>query len=174
MVKKSKIRYALPLLLLLVLLSCTYLPNTACASEESSQAKTLYFLKNVAGINTTGLKTSINDKSLTTLWGLSQEETDLTLSYNGNSLRARCSFINGKFYEIYLSNQTETLDFAKKTTDTINSAKTLIEQYEQYTGDSFYGSLASMLDNEALSLNCSTTSGNIKLEISTFGDSDNE
>jgi len=172
MVKKSKIRYALPLLLLLVLLSYTYLPNTVCASEESSQAKTLDFLKNVAGINTTGLKTSINDKSLTTLWGLSQEETDLTLSYNGDSLRARCSFINGKFYEIYLSNQTENLDFAKKTTDPINSAKTLIEQYEQYTGDSFYGSLASMLDNEALSLNCSTTSGNIKLEISTFGDNE--
>lgn len=167
----KKISFTLTLFFLLILLSYTSLLNTADASEFS-QEKIITFLKNVAGINTTGLKTSINAESLTVFGGLSHEETDLTLSSNKDSLRVRSSFINGKFHEVYLSSQIEKLDSAKTATDPVDSAKNLIEQYEQYTDNPFYGLLASMLDSNVLSLNCSKTLGNIKLEISTFGDNE--
>ena len=50
-------------------------------------------------------------------------------------------------------------------TNTRDMAEGLLERYRNYTGDSFYNELASMLNGVNAKVNITKSTGNIKLEV---------
>jgi hypothetical protein len=67
--------------------------------------------------------------------------------------------------QIYLSDYEGDLAVKQPAIATADMAKGFLQRYQNYAGDSFYGELASTLDNVDVSTNATKSAGNIKLEV---------
>jgi hypothetical protein len=168
--KRKLLFIALFLITMLSSAAYTSLIPNVCASEVTTQQKAIDVLNSVVGLNMTTYTANLNKESNSTLSGLPQEETNFNLISSEGSLRARCSYVNGKLHQIYLSDYTGSLSLNQPNTNTLNMAKDFMARYQSYMGDSFYGKLSSMLDSVFANENLSKTLGSVKLEVSVFGD----
>jgi len=151
----------------LLLISCLYssLALPVYAAEPDIQDKTMEILNDVIGLNTEEYATSLNSLLDNQFRSLAQKEADITLTSAEGGLRVSSSFVNNNLRQIYISNYEGTLSLEKPVAATVEMAKGLLERYRNYVGDSFYGELASMLDNVDVTKNTTKSAGNIKLKV---------
>jgi hypothetical protein len=168
MIKHVKKHFLLSTLLFsLLLISCLYssLATPVYAAEPDIQDKTMAILDEVIGINTTEYATSLNSLLDNQFRSLAQKEVDITLASAEGRLRVRGSFVNDNLRQIYFSNYEEKYSVEYPIADTVEMAEGVLERYQDYVGDSFYGELASMLDNVDATKNTTKSSTNIKLTV---------
>jgi len=151
----------------LLLISCIYssLVLPVYATEPNIQDKTMAILNDVIGLNTEEYATSLNSQLDNQYLSLPQKEADITLASAEGKLRVSSSFVNNNLRQIYLSDFEGKLSVEQPAADTVEMAKGLLERYRNYVGDSFYGELASMLDNVDVTKNTTKSAGNIKLKV---------
>lgn len=159
-----------PVLLILLgsTVYATLLPNVQ-ATEEITQQKALIVLHDVVDLNTNMYTVNLNKESNSTILGLSKEEVNFNLTSSQGSLRARCSFVNNKLHQIYLSDYTGAFSLNQPATATLDMTKEFLEKYQNYTNNSFYRVLSSIIDGVDLSENITKTEGNIRFEVSVLG-----
>ncbi len=128
-----------PVLLILLgsTVYATLLPNVQ-ATEEITQQKALIVLHDVVDLNTNMYTVNLNKESNSTILGLSKEEVNFNLTSSQGSLRARCSFVNNKLHQIYLSDYTGAFSLNQPATATLDMTKEFLEKYQNYTNNSFY------------------------------------
>lgn len=171
MIKISKQKLLLyTALLTLLLIFSTYASNVpmARAAEPSAQDKTMSILSNVLGINTQSYTTILNSQSNNQYMGQPQNKADFNLVSNQGSVRVSSSFVNNTLQVLFLSNYTGTLAAKQPATNTVNMAKNFLARYQSYAGDSFYGTLASTLDNVSGDTNATNSAGNITLKVVNY------
>lgn len=169
--KDSKRKLLFMMLLLTVLIvSCTYasLAPLVHAAEPTVQEKTIDILNDVVGIDTEEYATTLSSQLDNTYLNLPQKEADIYLISNQSSLRASFSFVNNVLRQIYLSDYAGDLAVKQSAVATADMAKGFLQRYQNYAGDSFYGELASTLDNVDVSSNVTKFSGNVKLEVNNL------
>jgi hypothetical protein len=76
-------------------------------------------------------------------------------------------FVNDNVRMIYISYPELPAEYPAADT-TVEMAKGFLERYQNYTGDSFYGELASMLDDVDVTKNITKSAGNIWLKVNNF------
>ena len=166
--------------LLILMSSIAYmaLSPPAHAAVITNSQKTTNILGNIVGLNmnsyTTELTSDVNTATNpapvpTATLGLPQETVMYNLTGTQGSLRASCSFINGNLNQIYLSNYVGSPSLSQTTTNTLDMAQGFLQRYQSYTGNQLYSSLSSMLTGIAINTNTTETAGNIKLQVSNFG-----
>jgi hypothetical protein len=154
----------------LLLISCLYssLATPVYAAEPDIQDKTMAILDDVIGINTEEYTTRLNSQLDSQYLSLPQKEVDINLASVEGGLRVSCSFVGNNLRRIYLSDFEGKFSVEQSAADTGEMAKGLLERYRTYVGDSFYGELASMLDNVDVTKNITKSAGNIRLEVNNF------
>ena len=85
-------------------------------------------------------------------------------------LRVSSSFVNDRVRQIYFSDYEGEFAVEKPAVATIEMAKGLLQRYQTYTGDNFYGGLALMLNDVDVTRNITKTAGNLKLELMNSDD----
>ena len=140
------------------------IPNVNATTQTNHQ-KTITILEDIVGLNTTEYEITLDLESTNPyLTSVSHIEKDYTLKSSQASLRVRCSFINNNLHHIYLSSYQGVQAFKYAQTNTLDIAKDLMQRYETYTGDSFYGKLNGMLEKTQVK-NSTTTTDNIEFEV---------
>jgi hypothetical protein len=169
------------LLLMLLLFSGAYaslVPNVN-AAEIAVQEKGLAILNEVIGLDMENYNTASSEGPKDSYLGVvPQENIRFTLESNGSSIDALYTFANGKLRMLnVLKNEgsprltksaTNPVQIGNKTVQVIDvpeTAKVFLEDYQGYSGNSFYGDLASMLDDVDANENLTKTIGNVKLEV---------
>ena len=171
MTKHVKKHFLLSTLLFsLLLISCLYssLATPVYAAEPDIQDKTMAILDEVIGINTEEYATCLTSQLENQYLSLPQKEVDINLASAEGGLRVSCSFVSNNLRRIYLSDFEGKFSVEQPAADTGEMAKGLLERYQNYVRDSFYGELASMLDNVDVTKNITKSAGNIRLEVNNF------
>jgi hypothetical protein len=173
MIKHVKKHFLLSTLLFsLLLISCLYssLVTPVYAAEPTAPEKAMVVLNDVVGLNVTAYTVHLNAHRDTEFWGLPQEEADFSFTSNQGKVRMRCSFVNNRLRQIYTSDYNGSLSLKQPTFKTLDMAKGFLERYQNYSGDSFYGKLRSMLDTVSTNENITQTIGNVELEVSVLNE----
>jgi hypothetical protein len=168
MTKNSKRKLLfITLFLTILLISSAYMSSVPIvhAAEPNLQDKTLGILNDVVGINTEKYAPMTSSQFDNQYLNLPQKEVAVTLVSEKSGVRASCSFVNNMLRQIYLSDYVGDLAVEKPASQTADMAKGFLQRYQNYAGDSFYGELASTLDNVDVSTNITKSAGNIKLEV---------
>jgi hypothetical protein len=151
---------------LLICGSCAFLvPNVNAEVTSNVQEQTNSILGSLLGVNPNSYSTKINSQTSSQDTGLSQNRIDFTLNSNQSSVRVKASFVNSTLNLLYLSGYSGTLANAQPDSNTGNMAKDFLGRYRAYTGDSFYGTLVSMLNGVTGSTNVTESNGNVSLKV---------
>ena len=158
---------SITILFMLILFPIVYasLVPIVNAAEPTIKDKTLAILTDVVGINTEEYTTDQCSQYDNNYRNLPQKEADMTLISDQGRVRARCSFVNNMLRQIFLSDYEGELAVKQSAIATADMAKSFLQGYQNYAGDSFYGELASTLDNVDVSTNITISAGKIKLEV---------
>jgi len=167
MVKQFRRKLLFITVFLLILLSygayASPIPSVR-AAEPSIQDKAMAILNDVIGLNTEEYVVTIKLKPDKEYLGLPQKDVRATLSSAQSHIMVSYYFVNNNLRQIYISYSEFPVEYPAADT-TVELAKGFLERYQNYTGDSFYGELASMLDNIDVTNNITKSAGNIKLEV---------
>jgi hypothetical protein len=138
------------------------------ATETDIESEMMTILSDVIGLNTEEYLVQITLNPDGNYRGLPQKDAEATLSSAQDTIRVRYYFVNDDnprmIYVAYSDFLTEYPD----ASITAEMAKTFLQRYQNYTGDSFYGELASMLDDLDVTQNVTESSGNIMLEVNNL------
>ncbi len=155
------------LLMLLMFLANTSLVPAVNAAELNPQENAVSVLKDVIGINPEEYTTSQDVIQLDSKFdGYPQIETSVFLASEEGSLRVTCSYVNGNLKLVYLSDMEGEMALKQPVDNTVEMAKNLLKRYQNYTGDSFYGDFASMLEGINTKTDLTKYVGNVKFEVS--------
>jgi hypothetical protein len=154
----------------LLLISCLYssLARPVYAAETDIENKTMAILDEVIAINTAEYTPRLNSLLDNQFRSLAQKESDIILASSEGRLRVTSSFVNNNLRRIYLSDFEGKFSVEQPAAYTVDLAKGFLERYQIYAGDSFYGELASMLDDVDAAKNTTKSVGNIRLKVSNF------
>jgi hypothetical protein len=111
----------------------------------------------------------VNASSPSPISSLPRDDVIFNLTNAQSSVRARCSFINGKLNQISIYNSVGLPILNQPATNTAAMAQGFLQRYQSYTGNLLYGSLSSMLSNVTLQTNQTVRSGNAMLRATVFG-----
>jgi len=137
------------------------------AAEPDIEDKIMAILKDVIGLNTEGYTLNINVNPDKEYLGLPQKDVDAILSSAQDHIMVNYYFVNNNVRQIYISYLELPVEYPAADT-TVEMAKGFLERYQNYTGNSFYGELASMLDNVDVTNSTTKSAGNIRLEVNNF------
>lgn len=169
---------------LLILLTFSFyacLIPSAHAEKASSAEKGLNIINQVAGFDlekyeaTTTLNVAGSYRNV-----LPTETIRYTLEGLGNTIEIQSTFTNGSLQimnvlEDSRSAKMLTLPAAVRLTASyvmIQMAKAFLLNYQRYSSNSFYGKLASTLNNADITKNSTTTVGNLDFKINTISEDD--
>jgi len=173
MTKNPKRKLLFITVFLMMLLSSsaytTFIPKVH-AAELTTQEKAMSILDDVVGLNVTAYTTRLSSDMTNEFWGLPQKEADFRLTSNQGGLRTRCSFINNRLHQIYISDYSGSPSLTQPISNEVDMAKGFLQRYQNYAGDPFYGELGQMLDTVSTSQNVTKTMGNVELEVSVFNE----
>jgi len=169
MAKDSKRKLTfITLLLMLLLISSAHavLVPTVNAAEPNLQEKTLSVLNDVVGLNAEQYATSQSTQRDSQFLSHPQTETDIHLTAEEGSLRVTCSYVKDTLKLVYLSDVEGDLALKQPAANTVEMAKGLLERYQTYSGESFYGEFASMLADVDANVDVTKFARDVKLEVS--------
>jgi hypothetical protein len=160
-------------ILLLVALICSFvaaLPTTYATSSKSNQDEALSFVTNVLPLDTSkdGITLTNSIKDPPSKWDSYNRETfDYTLKSNENTLTASCSFQDNILTSCLIISLTKPVSQYNPNKNLVNDAKTFIENYQTFTGEKLTDMLNTLSKADSTK-NMTTTSGDIKLQISSI------
>jgi hypothetical protein len=165
----------------ILLISSAYatLIPSAHAADITVQQKGLTILNNVVGLYMANYSTVLTECPKDSYLGVvPQENVRYTLESNGSKVDALYTFANGNLRMLYVLESQGSPQLTKSATkpiqlgnatlqvvDILETAKSFLNNYTSYSGKSFYGNLASMLENVNANQNSTKTAGNVKLEV---------
>jgi hypothetical protein len=176
MEKHVKKHFLLSMILFsLMLISCV---NSSMAStvtpETTVQEKGLTILNEVVGLDLTKYAVTTNEvetsQQKSYLGVVPEEDVQYTLSSGDSEIETLNTFVNGKLQRMYVL-ENEGLPSLVNPLDGANAvemAKRFLTDYQEYTTDSIYGTLGSMLDNVDADKNMTKTMGNVQLNVSAI------
>jgi hypothetical protein len=142
------------------------------AEEPDLEDKMMAILNDVIGLNTEDYVIHITSNPDREYHGLLQKDVDAILYHSQNYtwvMRVTVYFVNDNVRMIYISYPELPAEYPPAYT-TVEMAKGFLERYQNYTGGSFYGELASMLDDVDATNSTTKSTGNIRLELNNFDD----
>ena len=143
---------------------------TAQAAEATVQEKGIEILNKVVGLNLTKYAINTKEYSMSPYFGvLPQENVDYYLESNGSKVKVFCTFIEGALSILYVSEWEGSPHMTKTAASVLEKAKNFLSNYQNYSGNSFYGELAAMLDEVDASKDVTAAFGNVKLEVTNSG-----
>jgi len=140
------------------------------AAETDLEDKMMAILNDVVGLNTEDYVVHITSNPDREYRGLLQKDVDATLYSVQNYtwvMDVKAYFVNDNVCMIYISYPELPAEYPPAYT-TVEMAKSFLERYQNYTGDSFYDELASMLDDVDATNSTTKSAGNIRLELNNF------
>ena len=153
----SKLRRILVIVLFFMLLCSvigTILIIDKPTTEANRQQEAKIILDNVIGIDT-------KKYDIDTRYAF-PNGVSLNLTSDQNRLRATVDFSGDKFIRLNLSaNHSPIL---KQPGEVLDMASGVMERYQRYTGDAFYGELHSVI-KDVTGVNVTKTKGNIQLDV---------
>jgi hypothetical protein len=147
------------------------IPNVQ-ASEMTIEQKGLAVLSNVVGLDTA--KYVVNAKEYppdSYLGVLPQENIRYKLEADGSTVDVLYTFANGNLRLIHVLETEGSPRMSKSSATAVEMAKDFLSNYQSYSKDSLYGELGSMLTDLEPNKDLAVTSGYVKLEATTSGDS---
>jgi hypothetical protein len=170
LIKKFHVAFVLAVVLAFPLLQVP----TAYSAEWSAPEKAMSFLTDVVRLDMTKYKATLVNHRVeypSDLGGLAKEYVDYILESDESKLDVGCVFINKTldFCILYVDKGSPL--YVQPSTNFLDAAKGLLERYQTYSGASHLQEMRNMLDTLTEMKTMTTTVGNIKLEVSTGGDS---
>ncbi len=142
------------------------LTSIKSAEESDQQTKAYSAISNVVGLKTEHYTTAKSIVRESKYLDQPQKETDMSFISSNGSFRVSCSYVKDTLQLIYFSDIEGELSLKQLTANTVDSARGLLERYKNYTSDSLYGNLASMLTDIKINNNVTKIGQNVKLEVS--------
>jgi hypothetical protein len=171
--KISKQKFVVLIALSAVVLTSVYasiIPSAHAATVATTEDKAVSILNAVVGLNTSAYAAAVTSDTNAIAYSLPREDLTLSLFTSQSSLRARCSFINGNLNQFYFSDYVGSPSLNQPTTtNTIVMAQGFLQRYQNYTHNPLYSDLTAILDKVDTSKNVTKTVGNLRLEMSVFG-----
>jgi hypothetical protein len=141
----------------------------------SAQEKSLAISRDVVGLDVEKYAASVSGSPSDSYLGVvPQENVRYTFQLNASKVDVRYTFANGKLRMIHVLEGSRSPLLTKTAINTLESAKDFLGSYQDYSANSFYGELKSMLSNVDVGKNATETSGNIKLEVTVSEDLESE
>jgi hypothetical protein len=138
---------------------------TVSGAEQNLESKTLSVLSDVIGLKTELYTSSHCTQQGGQYLGQTQNITDLYLASAQDSLRVTCSYIKNNLQLVYFSDLEGAPQLKKPAANTVEMAAGLLGRYGNYSNDSLYGQLASMLLDVNEKENLTKNIGNIKFQV---------
>jgi len=151
--------------LILISCTCSALLQPVSASKPNLENKSMAILDNVIGLNMKAYESTQSIQRDTQIFNQPQQEVDMNLVSSDGSLRVKCSYVKDTLQIVYLSDFEGKLSLKKTATKTVDMAKSLLEQYQNYAGAASYNKFASMLDDVKENRDIIKYSGNVRLQI---------
>ena len=174
MAKESRRKLLFIMVFLSLLLSYSAYASpiqSARAAEIATQEKGLAILNDVVGLDLTKYATEPKECPQSSYFGVvPQENLDYTLESNESKLKLLCTFTYGTLHIMYVRESEGSPLMTKSATSVLEMAKDFLSNYQTFSSNSFYGQLGSMLGKVDANKNLTTTSGNVKLEVTNSGD----
>ena len=175
MAKNSRRKLLFTILsLAMIVVSSTYaavIPN-AQAAEMTPQQKWLTILSDVVGVDLAKYVTTAKEYPQSSYLGVvPQEAIKYALESNGSKLEMLCTFTDGSLQRIQVLENDGAPITTKAVTNVVDMAKDFLSNYQSYSGNSFYGGLASTLNNVAANKTLTTVIGNTQLSVTASGGS---
>lgn len=115
------------------------------------------------GVNTAEYDMTATEKQDSFLDVTSETNVMYTLDSGTGNLKLLCTFTDGSLTILHVL-EKEGSPSMTKSTDNLDTTKNLLVAYQQYSGDTLYGKLSSMLDDITPRENSTLISDTIKLE----------
>jgi len=146
--------------------------NQAYSEELSAPEKALSFLRDVVRLDMTkyDVKQVRNLDYPSDLTGLAQERVIITLESGESKLDVICGFRKNALSDCTLYVLEGSPLFAQPSTNVLDAAKGFLDRHLTYSGASYLQTMRDMLDSVNETKTVTTTSGNVKLEVSIEGD----
>lgn len=146
--------------------------NQEYPEEWSAPDEALSFITNVVRLDMTkyDVKQVRNLDYPSDLTGLAQERVIITLESGESKLDVICGFRKNALSDCTLYVLEGSPLFAQPSTNVLDAAKGFLDRHLTYSGASYLQTMRNMLDSVNETKTVTTTSGNVKLEVSIEGD----
>ena len=137
-------------------------------SESTSPEKVLTVLEEVVGLDMAKYSTDLEfyaQAPFLYFEVLPQEDVKYILESNESKLEVICAFVDEKLRSMNMYVNDGSPLTTQPVTTPLEMAKNFLDKYQTYSAASYYNTLRSMLDNIEANKNVTTTSQNIKLEV---------
>jgi hypothetical protein len=148
-------------------------PNATGFSTQSTpgpspifyQEKMMSFLSDVVGVDLTKYIVTSRTLPQSSYLGVPLDSAEIILSSSQSYMQVIFNFLNGTVQSVSLLDNTGVPQMKKNYGTPLGMAKDFMSNYHAFTGDSFYGTLRSMLDGVSGEEECSQTVGNVKFDL---------
>ncbi|PVX23465.1 MAG: hypothetical protein CW691_10545 [Candidatus Bathyarchaeum sp.] len=169
-ITKSKPMFVTLLLVFLLIFSTqAFLLPSVHAAERNFQENTSSFLSEVVGLKTERYTISQSKQQDLQRFDNLQTETSAYLASEEGSFRVTSSYVKDTLQLVYLSELEGKQSLKQSTANTVENAKGLLKRYQNYTDNSFYSKIASMLDDVDANTDMINYAGDVKLEVKGSG-----
>ena len=146
--------------------------NISLPSQSTASQKALSIMSSVVGLDVAKYNASQTvDSNGSYLGVLPAEIVRYTLNSNGSKLDVMDTFANGSLQMIDVLENNGSPQITQPATSAVGMAKAFLLNYQNYSSHTFYGQLASMLDNVNPDTNLTAISGNLKFNVTESGSS---
>lgn len=159
-------------LIAVLVLSLSWMPNVY-STEWSAEKRTLSFLTDVVMLDLASYNVELLHHNVSypvEYGGIMEEEISLELKTNGSQIRVIACFRNKTLAFCLISVREGSPVYTKAPpTNLVDSAKTILEEYQTYSESSRLQEMKGMLDQIDKVKETTVTSGNVKLQVSNSG-----
>jgi hypothetical protein len=170
---KRKLLTTIFLLALLVYSVYAILMPNVQASEIIVEQKGQSLLSNLMGVDSSQYSGNAKEYPQDSYLGVIPEENIRYKLYaEASTIEVFATFVNGYLRILQVLDKSGAPITTKSVTSPREMAIDFLENYRNYSGNAFYGELKSTLTSAELNRNITSTSGNVKLEVTTSSDSE--
>ena len=173
MTPKPKQKLFITVLLITLLSSSAYatlIPN-ALAIDITLQQKGLTIINDAVGLGLTRYETTVQKHAQDAYFGaVPQENIAYNLESNESKLKLLCTFTGSALQILHILERDGTPHTTRTFANVLETAQEFLDSYQSYSGNTFYGELAAMLNAADADKNLTKTSGNVKLEVTATGE----
>ncbi|MCW3983265.1 MAG: hypothetical protein NWE96_04640 [Candidatus Bathyarchaeota archaeon] len=154
-------------IIVFLMFSSIYLYTTpkAQATEISATQKGLSILVDVLGLNLEKYRITSTERQDSFLGVIPEEKVQYTFNSSTSNLKFLCTFTNDQLVILHVLEKEGIPIMTKSIDNLLEATKDFLTTYQQYSGNTLYGELRSMLEKVDTLKNSTITSGSTKLEV---------
>jgi hypothetical protein len=139
--------------------------STPGSSSTLHQEKMMSFLSDIVGLDLTKYTLTPRTLPQSSFIGVPLDANEIILSSNQSCMRVFFDFLNGNVRRVSFLDNTGVPHMKKSVGTPFEMTKDFMSNYQAFTGDSFYGTLRSMLDSVSGEEDYTQTLGNVKFDL---------